>query len=66
MTKIDTLSAALTIEATARQEIAFCKGQIGRCHRKTIAHLMPKFETPEERDAYARGFADVEAKLTAE
>lgn len=66
MTKIAAATLALEIEAKARIELAFCRGQIGACHRSTIAHLMPKFETQEEADAYTRGFVSTRNELTAE
>ncbi len=63
MTKIEATTATLKIEQKAREEIAFCRGQIARCHRNTIAHLMPKFESAEEVAAYERGFQDVANRL---
>lgn len=66
MTKLDTLSLAIQIEAQARVDVAFAKGKIAACHRATIAHLMPKFDTAEEAEAYTDGFNQTRAKFTAE
>lgn len=65
MTKIDTLSLAIQIEASARVEIAKSKGAIAACHRATIAHLMPKFDTAEEAEAYTDAFQATRAKFAA-
>lgn len=65
MTKIDTLTAAIAIEQKARVAIADAKGQIAACHRATIAHLMPKFDTAEEGEAYAQAFQATRAKFEA-
>lgn len=65
MSKTEALVARVTLEQEAREAIAFAKGQIARCHRTTIAHLMPKFGTDGEAASYRRGFQDVEARLAA-
>lgn len=66
MTKLDTLSLAIHIEAGARTDLAAAKGKIAACHRATIAHLMPKFDTAEEAEAYIDAFQATRAEFTAE
>lgn len=63
MSKTEAAALALHFAGEARVAIARAKGKLAACHRKTVAGLMPKFDTDEEADAWEEGFLDTRRQL---